>query len=76
MRGDIEDFKTGWYGVSLQLRPEDIDLLINYLQKLRRDADYHFHLFRNTDGGTGTGIADIEISAQRSTDGSNLAFGD
>ena len=55
MHVEIEDFKTGWYGMSLTLSTEDIDQLIANLNAIKKDKDKHFHIFSNyeADGGVG-----------------------
>jgi len=69
MKADIEDFKTGWYGVTLGVNSEDIDDLISALKQLKESRS-HFH-FRSNYEGNG-GIGDIEIYLQPSEDPSNL----
>ena len=76
MKADIEDFKTGWFGVSLQLRDSDIDELMIYLNRLKADGSYHFHLFKNEESTKCPGIADFEISFQSEDEADNLAIGD
>jgi hypothetical protein len=62
MRGDIEDYKTGWVGLKFGLRPSEIDLLIERLQHLRcHPTNHHFHLRSDFEGSTG--IGDVEIYA-------------
>ncbi len=55
----IEDFKTGWHGVTLGLSKSEIDLLIQKLIHLRDEECEHFH-GRNLFEESG-GIADIEF---------------
>lgn len=59
MKTSIEDFKTGWYGVSLGLREAELDDFIQNLQGLRSHGSGHFHA-RSTFAADG-GIADIEF---------------
>ena len=61
MRSDIEDFKTGWYGLTLGLRESEIDELISTLQDLKKYKT-HFHLRSEFEGKGGVG--DIEIYYQ------------
>ncbi|MCP4488452.1 MAG: hypothetical protein GY820_14185 [Gammaproteobacteria bacterium] len=75
MKSSIEDFKTGWYGVKLRLGAEDIDSLIDYLQMLKDDETYHFHIFSNGAESETSGIADIEISRKAGTEDSNMYIG-
>ena len=58
MHSDLEDFKTGWCGLSLGVDENEIDNLIAALQHLKRTKE-HFH-FRSAFIGMG-GIGDIEI---------------
>ena len=58
MKADIEDFKTGWYGITLGLNDAEIDQLINTLVALKKEKT-HFH-FRSEFKGEG-GIGDIEL---------------
>lgn len=44
MHGDIEDWKTGWYGVELGLGKREILALIDSLRVLLEDPDQHFHI--------------------------------
>ena len=61
MRCEIEDFKTGWFGLQLAFRPEEIDKLIANLQELKAGGLGHFH-FRRDDWDDVPGAADVEIS--------------
>lgn len=58
MFAHLEDFKTGWYGLSLGLAEDELDNLIAALETLKRTKS-HFH-FRSDFDGAG-GIGDIEI---------------
>jgi len=52
---NIEDFKTGWYGMSLTLSTEDIDQLINNLKAIKENKEKHFHFFSDYEGSGGIG---------------------
>ncbi len=71
MRSEIEDFKTGWYGISLGLKPDEIDQLIIALQELKKRKN-HFHL-RSDLKGSG-GIGDIELYLQTEDKPSDLTI--
>lgn len=71
MQSDIEDFKTGWYGISLGVKSEEIDQFISALQELKKEKT-HFH-FRSEFKGQG-GIGDIEIYYQTDDQSSNLTI--
>jgi hypothetical protein len=43
MQASIEDFKTGWYGVTLGFKKSEIDVLVAGLVKLRDQETSHFH---------------------------------
>lgn len=58
MKADLNDFETGWYGISLGLRETEIDELIVALQGMKQERT-HFH-FRSEFEGAG-GIGDIEL---------------
>lgn len=62
MRIDIEDFKTGWFGLGIGLRPNEIANLIEALARLRDStAEHpHFHMVSKCDGPT-PAVADIEF---------------
>ena len=61
MRAEIEDFKTGWFGVSILLKNRNITLLIHALQQLQNaEPTQHFHLGNEKLTGSG-GIADVEF---------------
>ena len=59
MNLQIEDFKTGWSGITFGIKGSEIDSLIRGLENLKRDKDQHFHI-RIDYSGEG-GIADIEF---------------
>ena len=66
MRAEIEDFGTGWFGVRLGLRHQDIELLILRLEQLRvAPLGEHFHLRGNYQGAGG--VADVEIYLEEAT---------
>ena len=71
MQSNIEDFKTGWYGISLGLKSDEIDQLIIALQKLKNERS-HFHLRSDFEGSGG--IGDIELYYQTDEQPSNLAI--
>jgi len=60
---ELEDFKTGWYGISISLRKNEIDVLIENLEQLKRDEDQHFHISSDYKGEGGVG--DIEFSIHK-----------
>jgi hypothetical protein len=58
MKVEIEDFKTGWYGINLGLKTSQIDDLIKGLESLKKTKS-HFH-YRSDFSGEG-GVGDIEF---------------
>ena len=75
MRSSIEDFKTGWYGVNIGLDETDIDKLIEFLQELKKDNSYHFHLFSTAFDSEKGGVADIQFSWKSESEISNMEIG-
>ena len=72
MRGEIENWNNGWFGVSLGLSAMEIERLIAMLTMLRNDPDQHFHISSSYAGSGGLG--DIEIYVQSSDDMSNMSM--
>ena len=75
MKSSIEDFETGWYGMKLRLDISDIDKLIEYLQLLKKDDKYHFHMFSSAFEEDSGGVADIEFSRKTDSEISNMEIG-
>ncbi len=69
MRVEIEDFKTGWFGLTVGIKNSEVDLLINALKKIKNTKG-HFH-FRSDHNGSG-GVADIEFYAQNEDEPNNM----
>ncbi len=72
MQISIEDFKTGWYGITLGLKKSEIDSFIQNLIHLRDEKFEHFHgrsLFDET-----CGIADIEFHLAVEESKDNMVF--
>lgn len=65
MKAHLSDFKTGWYGLSLELSVSEIDNLVRALETLKGGGD-HFH-FRSDFTGD-PGIGDVEVSCCGTTD--------
>ncbi|MDY7038481.1 MAG: hypothetical protein SV375_20285 [Thermodesulfobacteriota bacterium] len=70
MNVELEDFKTGWYGIYIGIKHEEIDVLIERLRSLKRDKDQHFHI--SSDYGGSGGVGDIEFSIQGDNEESNM----
>ena len=74
MHSKLEDWKNGWFGVEIGVKPTDIDALIANLNMLREEPDQHFHLSSNYKGEGGLG--DIVFYVQASGDPDNMeSFG-
>lgn len=73
MRTEIEDWKNGWFGIRLSIKPEEIDELIANLNMLKMDPDQHFHL-SSTYKEVG-GVGNIEIFVQSDAEQSNMESG-
>ena len=53
MRIYLEDFKTGWYEISLGVKKTEIDNLIDRLHDLKKGDIDHFHITNNFEGEGG-----------------------
>ena len=64
MKTFVEQFESGWIGLSIAFSEEEIDLLIKSLNELKDGQLDHFH-FRRDDLNVLSGkfgLADVEIS--------------
>lgn len=68
---ELEDFKNGWFQVSVGLNKDDITLLIEQLKMLQEDPEQHFHISSDYKGSGGVG--DIEIYV-KDDNASNMNF--
>jgi hypothetical protein len=68
---DIEDFKTGWFGLSIGIKKNDVDKLIDALQKIK-SKDGHFHLRSDYHGSGGVGDIEFFILDENETDNMKL----
>ena len=71
MQTDLEDFKTGWYGLTLGINSHEIDELILALKNLKKGKG-HFHLSSNYEGKGG--IGDIELYYMTERKESNMVL--
>jgi hypothetical protein len=69
---EMEDWKTGWYGISIGLNSQEIDGLIELLQMIKGDPEQHFHLSSDFEGNGGVG--DIEIYLKEENQKDNMAL--
>lgn len=73
MIGRVTNLETGWVSVSLAVRPDEVDKLIDTLRLLKDGEVSHFHL-RCDDFEPETGLADVEVSLMGSTEVSNMSI--
>lgn len=69
MRVEIEDFKTGWYGIAIGMDNDQIEKMIGALKRLQKTKE-HFH-FRSDFKGE-RGVADIEFYLMKNGSKSNM----
>ncbi len=69
MRAKIEDFKTGWFGLTIGVKNSEVDLLIDALKKIKYSQG-HFHMRSDYNGSVG--VADIEFYAQNENEPNNM----
>lgn len=70
MRGEIQNWNNGWYGVSLGLSVPEIDRLILLLTRIRGGSEQHFHI-RSDYSGSG-GLGDIEVYVTEASAPNNM----
>ena len=73
MRGEIENWNNGWYGVSLGLSVAEIDRLVSLLTNIRSNPEQHFHISSDRSGAGGLG--DIEVYVTEADITSNMRLG-
>jgi hypothetical protein len=59
MNVTLEDFGTGWFGLSCGLKQNEVDFLISSLENLKKNPDQHFHAHSKFEGKGG--IGDIQF---------------
>lgn len=69
MKAHLTDFRTGWFGLSLELSLSEVEKLIGALEALKSGSD-HFH-FRSDFTGE-PGIGDVEVSCCGQTEHPDL----
>jgi hypothetical protein len=70
MHTKLDDWKNGWFGIELGIRPEEIASLIESLRMLQRDHDQHFHI--SSDGKGSSGVGDIMVYVQPQDELNNM----
>ncbi len=71
MRGEIENWNNGWYGVRLELSVAEIDRLIGLLTNIRNAPEQHFHM--SSDYAGSGGLGDIEVSVSETNSIGNMS---
>jgi len=74
MRYVLEHFESGWDGLGLALRPDEIDSLMQLLLSLKNGTQGHFHL-ATTDYSPREGLADVEFGLLGEGEMDNMAIG-
>ena len=72
MRGEIENWNNGWYGVSLGLSITEIDRLIALLNNLRNEPEQHFPISSDYAGSQGLGDIEVYVAEPSSVDNMHL----
>ena len=68
----LDDFETGWFGVSIGIKSSEIDLLIEALTKLKKNNDYHFHIRSKYEGQGGIGDIEFYTDDEGTSDNSDI----
>lgn len=68
MKTTIEDFETGWFGISMGIKKSEIDILIEGLQSLKSNKTQHFHIVSNYEGQGGIGEIEVYVQDESSQD--------
>lgn len=71
MKVEIEDFNTGWYGLTVGIKKTEGAELISALRKLENENG-HFHIRSDYDGSGGVG--DIEFYVQNEREQNNMVL--
>ncbi len=69
---DITSSDEGWHGLSIAIKKEEIDSLINLLEMIKNDNDQHFHITNHFDDESG--VADIEFYIKDEKQKDNMAL--
>ena len=70
MYTELEDFKTGWIGIKLALKADEIDLLVENLKFIKNNPGQHFHLVGDCQGEAG--VSDIEVYVDEDATGNTI----
>jgi hypothetical protein len=69
----LENFESGWSGISIELKTDEVSAFIDRLHQLLNGEIGHFH-FRANDFADIVGVADIEISLSQPDCESNMSI--
>ena len=68
-----ENFASGWIGLSMSLRPSEVDRLIELLSQLKNGHLDHLHIVQ-TRVETEPNVADVEISIDPESKDGNMSI--
>ncbi len=71
MNIQIEDFKTGWFGITIGVKKSEIDTLIAGLENLKKDSG-HFHIRSGYSGEGGVGEVEVYLEDDDASDNSKI----
>lgn len=71
MRCELERFDSGWHGMYLRLRPQEVTALIDALKRLQELEHFHLRAIFDDDVSK-PGVADVEIALQGEHESDNL----
>lgn len=75
MKVDVNQFDSGWFGISMALSTHDIDRLVGLLNDLRQAKITHFHAHSTLLEGAEPSVAEMEIYLASDDEPGNAAFG-
>jgi len=70
VRVNLEDWKNGWFGLTMGISVDEIDRLIALLGALKSDPEQHFHIA--SDYKAAGGVGDVEVFIKADEDPDNL----
>ena len=71
----LEDYGTGWFGLQIALKTDEVDRLIESLNWLRKNKTEHFHFHSKFLENDKSGIGDVEISIMGLDEQDNAGIG-
>ena len=73
MNVELENYETGWYGIKIGMKENEIDIMIEKLKLIKKEKDRHFHLSSSFEEESG--VADIEFFFQKDENDNMLISG-